>query len=337
MASRLRELAFVKESMGRESSTFWQANCAGCHISSCRDCHGAGHQLTKPKDDACLRCHRDYFVGADYLGMAPREEHVRYQRGPVAHGQNYLPMRPDIHAEAGMRCSACHSMASLAAGKKSSRSCTDCHRPSTRPVEHRIPAHLQRMTCSACHAAWAPQEYGTFFLHFTSSSVKEQEFELRHNSKGWVKSVFLRRQDAPPLGVGSDGRVTPIRPQFLLYRTDVRNDRVQGEENRLLTASWKAFAPHTIRRGTAMCDGCHDNPRRFLHERPQERIYDLRRDGLGLDSFWSSDGQRMMNGTFMPEERLQLLMRRDPDYQRGYVEKWRAFTGRVAPSSSSAP
>jgi hypothetical protein len=100
-----------------------------------------------------------------------------------------------------------------------------------------------------------------------------------------------------------------------------------------LAAEWKAFFPHTVRRGTVMCDGCHDNPRRFLLERDKERIYRLRDDGLSLDSFWRREGQRVVNGSFMDPERVRKMAVRTPAYTKGYIEKWQRLTGDAGTSS----
>ena len=117
------------------------------------------------KNDACTRCHKGYFVGWDYQGRAPREDHARYQRGAVADGEPYLKMLPDVHAERGMTCAACHTMRSLQEGKRAAKTCRECHPAPSRDVpEHSFSAHLEKMECEACHAAWAPQEYGTFLV-----------------------------------------------------------------------------------------------------------------------------------------------------------------------------
>ena len=73
--------------------------------------------VAKATDQSCLVCHKGYFVGTDYYGMAPREDSLRYQRGKTAYGETYLKMAPDVHAEAGLTCGACHSMKSLTAGR----------------------------------------------------------------------------------------------------------------------------------------------------------------------------------------------------------------------------
>ena len=145
----------------------------------------------------------------------------------------------------------------------------------------------------------------------------------------WRKSAYLKRQDAPPLGLDARGLVAPIRPEFILFATDV--DR--RWENRLLAAEWKAFFPHTTRRGTSECGGCHDAPRRFLLEPDGDRIYRLERDGLALRSFWDRRGQTMTNGAFFPADRYARMNARTPEYVRGYLKQWQNLLGHVVPSS----
>ncbi|MEI6208931.1 MAG: hypothetical protein WCP20_19310 [Desulfuromonadales bacterium] len=64
-----------------------------------------------------------------------------------------------------------------------------------KPVEHRISAHLERLECYACHSAWAPQEYGTFYLRFRDSTLKE-DFDLKPGaSPEYLRSAYLKKQD----------------------------------------------------------------------------------------------------------------------------------------------
>ena len=337
MATREKELRFVARSFGREDGEFFGKNCNSCHLQGCTDCHGGkGHDIARPKDRDCFTCHKGYFVGTDYYGMAPREDSMRYQRGEVAFGEAFLKMTPDVHAEAGLTCGDCHSMGSLVAGRKASKGCLQCHEAKRTVLEHRITAHLEKMECWACHSAWAAQEYGSFYLRFTDSPSQEY-YRVRRDQTGedYVKSAYLRKQDAPPLGLNDRGRVSPIRPQFIGYFTDIKNDRNIWEENRLLAAEWKAFFPHTVRRGTVMCEGCHDNPRRFVLEPEADRIYSLAADGMTLSSFWDQSGQRVANGAFLPAARYRELSRKTPAYRRGYLEKWQTLINHV--ETSSAP
>lgn len=326
MATRTAEKDFVDRSYRRVDRNFWQKNCNQCHLQSCGDCHGSGHEISRPSSETCSRCHKGYFTGWDYLGRAPRDEHDRYQRGSLVEGETFLKMLPDIHHQRGMVCGDCHTMQSLLAGKKSARLCTDCHTPDSRVIEHRIAAHLEKMECVACHAAWAAQEYGSFYLHYTGKEIPEPFDALQIAGPGYIKSSYLKRQDLPPLGLNSQGRVAPIRPQFIAYYSRIGTGWFRQIENRLLAAEWRAFTPHTIQRGTVMCDGCHDNQRRFLLEPPEKRIYDLTRDGLGLYSFWNRSGQRMTNGSFMDQARYSKMSIRTNQYKRLYVEKWRQLS-----------
>jgi hypothetical protein len=332
MALRSGERAFAQAAFGRHDSRFFEKNCNSCHLADCLDCHGEdGHSIARPQKEDCHACHRGYFVGADYWGLAPREDSLRYQRGAGYGGEKYLKMRADVHAEAGLGCGDCHSMASLAAGERSALGCRDCHQPDPAIVEHRIAAHLENLECYACHAAWASQEYGTFFLRVGENPVGEIFRVRREPGSEYIRSTYLKRQDAPPLGRNAAGRVSPIRPQFVAYFSDLRQRG--GVENVLAAAQWKAFFPHTIRRGTVSCDGCHDEPRRFLLEAENRRIYLPEKDGMTLPSFWDSRGQTLVNGTFFTPEEFARLSGRNPEYVRGYVEKWKNFVQRVEDSS----
>lgn len=331
MGQRGGEQEFVRRSYGRFDSGFWDKNCTSCHLKGCLDCHGDG--LAKPAVATCQRCHNGYYTGWDYSGRAPREDNMRYQRGIAVNGETFLKMLPDVHYRAGMTCGACHSMASLAEGKKSSKGCRDCHRPSPKIPEHRIAAHLERLECYACHSAWAPQEYGTFFLRFRDQGMKE-DFDLKPGpSAEYLRSAYLKKQDAPPLGLNAAGRVSPVRPMFIAYYTDIMRARNNGPENTLLAAEWRAYFPHTVQRGTVTCEGCHDNPARFLLEPEARRIYNLEKDGMGLASFWQQTGQRVSNGSFLDAARYLRMSSKSPAYTKAYVAKWKTFLNRVEPSS----
>lgn len=326
MGSRTKEKAFIARSYARMDRQFEQKNCSSCHLQGCRDCHGKGHVISRPQADTCSACHKGYFVGWDYFGRAPRDDHDRYQRGTRIAGETFLKMLPDVHHQRGMICNDCHTMQSLVAGNTAAKGCTDCHRPSLQVLEHRIPAHLERLECTACHAAWAPQEYGTFYLRFADGTIAEPFDQLKFAGPGYVTSAYLKRQDLPPLGINQRGKVAPIRPQFIAYYSKLVNGRASGRENQLLAAEWRVFTPHTIQRGTVMCDRCHDNPRRFLLEPPQDRIYDLTKDGLTLYSFWNQTGQRVINGNFMNQAHYLRMSTKSATYQRLYVEKWKQFS-----------
>lgn len=334
MSTRAREKAFVRETFGRFDPDFFRINCRGCHVESCLDCHVRnGSAVSRPEDGQCLNCHKGYHVGSEYYGMAPREDALRYQRGQVVKGETFLTLLPDVHAQGSLGCADCHSMKSLAAGKKSSKTCTDCHRPDGGVLEHGIGAHMDKLECYACHSAWAAQEYGTFYLRMVDSPAKEYFRVRERGTAHYVKSAYLKEQGAPPLGLNDSGKVSPIRPQFIAYFSNIRNSRPVGEENLLLAARWKAFFPHTVRRGTVMCDGCHNNARRFILEKEEDRVYRLQDSSMRLESFWDQRGQTVANGSFMTPERFAGMASRKPLYRRVYVKKWKNLLQAVENSS----
>jgi hypothetical protein len=331
MVQRSGEQQFVKRSYARFDSGFWDKNCNSCHLKGCLDCHAEG--LSKPSVAACQRCHKGYYTGWDYSGRAPREDNMRYQRGVSVNGETFLKMLPDVHYSAGMTCAACHSMKSLADGKKYSKGCLDCHKPDMKIIEHRIPAHLERLECYACHSAWGAQEFGTFYLRFRDLKLKEY-FDLKPGQNDeYLRSAYLKKQDEPLLGINAKGNLSPIRPMFIAYYTDVMRARNSGPENTLLAAEWRAYFPHTVQRGSVTCDGCHDNPSRFLLEPASSRIFILENDGMGLESFWSQKGQKVTNGRFMDSARYLRMSSKTPAYTKVYIEKWKNFLNRVENSS----
>lgn len=325
MATRIPEQEFCARSWDKADPKFFATNCMGCHVDSCLDCHGDDpHAIQRPSTQECLACHNGYFVGWDYMGRAPRDDHERYQRGPQAQGQHYLKMRPDVHAQAGMSCGACHGMESLSRGELASKTCTDCHEPDPEVLEHSITSHMERMTCAACHAAWSAQEYGTFYIR-TEASSNADYFAVRTPAENYRKSAYLKRHDRPILGVNSAGKVSPIRPQFLAYYSAMHDNKPVGEENRLLAAEWKAYTPHTIQRGGPVCDACHADARRFVLQPDDARVYRPDLDGLHLDGFWNQAGQTVSNGRFYTPAELDRLQQRGPEYTRRYIEKWQQF------------
>ncbi len=332
MATRAKERAFAHRAFGASGDEFFEASCSGCHVAKCQDCHAAeAHSPTpRPSDEACLRCHSGYSVGWEYYGRAPREDHARYQRGASAQGRPFLKMLPDVHRERGLGCADCHTLHAGAGRASRAKGCLECHpRPSPDVPEHAIRAHLDRLECYACHSAWGAQEYGTFLVSATSDEQKDA-FSPLPAWGPWRKSAYLKRQDAPPLGLDARGLVSPIRPQFVLFATDA----ARGWENRLLAAEWKAYFPHSVRRGSVTCDGCHAAPRRYLLEPDAERLYLLEQDGLPLRSFWSRAGQSVSNGAFLPAERHERMNRKTPEYVRRYLEQWQNLLERDAPSSA---
>lgn len=336
MTTRQAEKQFCERTFSSVDPNFFANTCTSCHVSDCLDCHGGdGHSIRSAAQDDCLNCHTGYFVGPEYQGLAPREDHPRYQRGPQHLSRHYLKMRPDIHAEMGLECHDCHTMESLISGQVTAKSCRDCHQPDPQIIEHSISAHMDKLECYACHSAWSAQEYGTFYLHFGQQNrdLAFDDFKATSLTGDYLVRAYLRRQGSAPLGLNQKGKVSPIRPQFISYYSDLRGGAFPLVENRLLSAEWKAFFPHTIRRGTAMCDSCHSDARRYLLEADEDRIYRIDEDGLGLSSFWNQRGQKIGNGAFVTPEKFIELQTKDANYTKAYVQRWKTLLGHDEKSS----
>lgn len=335
MTTRKAEKHFVEQTFAEVDADFFANNCSSCHVSDCLDCHGGdGHKIASASQNECLACHSGSFVGREYLGWAPREDHPRYQRGTQHLGEKSLKMRPDIHSELGMECKDCHSMQSLIAGQKSAQSCEQCHQPDPAVIEHSISAHLDKMECYACHSAWAPQEYGNFYLRLGKNNREaEKAFKTPPLEGEYLVRAYLRKQDVPPLGLNERQRYSPIRPQFITYYSDLRGEAPPAIENRLVAAEWKAFFPHTIRAGTVMCDQCHDDERRYLLEKPEDRLYRIDLDGLGLSSFWDQQGQTITNGSFVSPQQFLQINSKDQSYTKAYIRRWKKLLGHDENSS----
>lgn len=328
MARRNEEKKWTFKAFGKLAPRFFEERCKGCHVQGCLDCHApkkGTHGVALPGIEACLKCHSGYFTGAEYAGLAPRDDHERYQRGPKLGGQHYLRMLPDVHFEKGLSCNACHTMGGHKSGRTRVKTCAECHpNPSPKVIEHQIPAHKEKLECFTCHASWAVQEYGTFLIEVTDKDRAEPFLKIRDLGGGWFKGSYLKEYGPPPIGLNAKGRYSPIRPEFIFFHTKVGPNGVEGKENALLGAFWKAFFPHTVQRATVLCPSCHEDPKRFVHANPDNEVYNLKNDGLPLASFSQAEGQVVVNGTFVGEAALKkrILLEGTHPYATLLVKKW---------------
>lgn len=325
MVTREAEQKFVHKAFNGIDDDFYGKNCSNCHVSSCSDCHGGEHEVVLPKTETCQECHRDYYIGIEYSGLGQRDDHERYQRGPEHVGAHYAAMLPDVHHEAGMSCGECHSMASLSAGEKFSKTCTDCHSDPGDSPEHAVNAHMEKMECYTCHSAWANQEYGTFWLKFENTGFDDFFKWVKRPHIDYAKSSHTKYYSEYPIAVNSKGKYSPVRPEYVIFHTFIKDDKVVGVENRMLTNYYKNVFPHTVRRETVMCESCHESGKRFMRVKKSEQIFDLQKDGLLIDSFYNSRWFRVSNGRFVNDEEFAEVMKKSPEYRKLAVRKWKSL------------
>mgnify|MGYP001481667110 CR=1 FL=1 len=313
MHTRADEVRYVSETFDSYDSKFFEKNCSGCHVSTCSDCHGT-HQIEKPITDTCIKCHNGHATGTDYTGYALRPPAEKYQRGKEINGEHYLKMLPDVHFEKGMNCADCHSMKNLSEGK--TLTCESCHKVSRRD-EHLTHKNLK---CESCHSAWGHGEYGTTYMCFDNSRKIYDQYAKKLKTVGdsCVRSSLLNEYREMPIGVDADGKISPLRP-FNVFFT-VFEDNAVVFENKMISNSWAAYSPHTTQRGVRGCFSCHENDKRLMVL--QNDIYDLKREGLDLKSFWNKEGQRVYNGSFLNDKQIETTKYKTDKYKKMKTGRW---------------
>jgi hypothetical protein len=218
-------------------------------------------------------------------------------------------------------------MKSLSDNKKYAKTCTDCHNKIDKTiVEHNIQEHLEKLECYRCHSSWAVSELGTFYIQFIDSDVRKFYKSLKHVSGEYIKSAFMKEYGPPFLGINSSGKYSPIRAEFILFYTGMYKNRLIGDDNRLLGAFWKAFYPHTIRVVTVMCDNCHENRKKYLLLDNNTDFYELQKDDVQLESFYTNMNQKMLNGYFIDNQSYNNKINKKTDkYVKTYIKKWAEF------------
>jgi len=313
MHTRADEAGYAAETFRSYDSKFFNKNCSGCNVSSCSDCHGA-HQINKPKTDTCIKCHSGHATGADYTGYAPRPPAEKYQRGKEINGAHYLKMLPDVHFEKGMQCSDCHSMKDLTKG--TGKTCESCHQTSN-SEDHQTHKNL---TCESCHAGWGHGEYGTTYICFDNSRIIYDQYAKKLPAIGdnCIRSSVVNEYREMPLGVDKDGKISPIRP-FTAFFTLFR-DRSMLIANKMVSASWGTYSPHTTRPGVRGCFSCHEDDKRLMAS--EHDIYDLKREGINLQSFWNKAGQNVYNGSFLSDKQIEKIKNKSDKYKKMKTGRW---------------
>lgn len=111
-----------------------------------------------------------------------------------------------------------------------------------------IDAHKENLTCSSCHALWAPQYFG-------SSTVIDER--IKNSAKQITKNSVFTRWEEPFLAQNRDGKIVPAVPKTPLkeVRIDKDGELSKKENGNLL----KAVFPHTIQKQARSCESCHSS------------------------------------------------------------------------------
>lgn len=119
-----------------------------------------------------------------------------------------------------------------------------------RDRNHTLRGH-ERLTCSACHAAWVP----TCDSCHTSFDPAERQWDFaagKETAGAWIEASEGFSFAPPLLGVRVDGRIVPAAPGMIL---DIDTSAAGGAKasRRLLAPA----EPHTTGKRARTCESCH--------------------------------------------------------------------------------
>jgi len=266
--------------------------------------------------------------------------------------------------------------------------------PDKTPLDHQISEHMERMECSACHGAWTFQDLGFHLVRLDRADYNPWVWLTRQGDPQveelleknllkpedrwdppasrdwltvasrpgiWLAGYSLRRWEGLVLGVNERGMVSAMRPQYQYWvswvdgQGKVLMDSVipRAGDGRPATA-WNSYTPHTIRRQTAACWDCHDNPgslglgQALLREKDGKTVPLTRpwEDGLGihfeLDQVIDSQGaplQRTVRpgSRFLGEEAIPRMSPGNPRYVRDLLRYYEGKEAYGDPAGFTGP
>jgi hypothetical protein len=156
-----------------------------------------------------------------------------------------------------------------------------------------------RLTCSACHAQWAPQCYGCHTTH--DSGGRQWNHLLGKETPGrWIERRWGVRNEPPVLGVTGNDRIAPAIPGMIF------SIEHPAWERPLFRRLFSLFDPHTTGPSRS-CESCHASSTALgLGEGRLTRsesgwqfhpVQPVLEDGLPADAWTSLDGTLSGGGT----------------------------------------
>lgn len=144
----------------------------------------------------------------------------------------------------------------------------------------KIASHMEKMECSTCHAAWAPQCYGCHakqdigkpngdWLDAEHSDISQlgKKANLKKNAFSWNESRSYVRWENPALGINHRGKVSTFVPGCQVFLTQVDGEKAIVSNKTYTTTdgtsgiSHNPIQPHTMSKRSRTCEECHTNPK----------------------------------------------------------------------------
>lgn len=117
-------------------------------------------------------------------------------------------------------------------------------------ANHVLPGH-ERLTCSSCHAAWAPT-CSTCHTSFDTDG-KQWDFARSAETTGrWVETSDGYDSRPPALAIRPDGRVAPAIPGMVMHL-----DATAAGGPRASRRLYSSFDPHSTGKKARDCASCH--------------------------------------------------------------------------------
>jgi len=142
---------------------------------------------------------------------------------------------------------------------------------------HVIPAHKEKLECSACHSQWVPECKG---CHSLLLRVNTESSPAGDQNKSWKLPAVSREVVTPALMIGPRGKVIPMLPQLdrTLTLLDEQGNPIavlaQNGDTRGRYQDWTfinphgysgsnlayAVSPHSVGKKVRSCASCHLSP-----------------------------------------------------------------------------
>lgn len=246
-----------------QSGAYHGLGCMACHTHYAKNgrysgkdefggvnLHSKTHELKKANNETCQSCHNKYFVGADYSGLFPTDEHKDF-RTPLdkngnfpskKHGTNYHQLSPDIHEQIGLSCISCHTSHTKSSkfdnfddffGNQTSdfetKTCQGCHTPSPNFAHASYHANL---SCNACHASWQGNFYELNIILDESKNYAKWQ-NLAQNDE-WINKILRQNTAKTPKMPNLNGEMKNgiYHSVFSLMRFEnvfLLNDTISGK------------------------------------------------------------------------------------------------------------
>ncbi|MEN6438053.1 MAG: hypothetical protein ABFD97_05680 [Syntrophobacter sp.] len=301
----------------------------------CIDCHpveelmGEGRIHSQAQEQVGVRCQDCHGLP----GKPPRTRRVeasdsRALRAAKANGRYGLQVGSNVIVTSGghlltntVEKAGNFLLASKVDGKVHKIPVLGRELPGKEPLNHRIPGHMDKMECTACHAAWTYQDMGLHLVRQDSPDYEPWTWLTRQGDPQareiletnlfkrreqwsppssrdwltgfskigvWLGGYSMRRWEGRVLGLNSRGRVSAMRPhyQYWLSWVDTRGQAVLDSVipqtgDGRQAVAWNPYAPHTVRPQTVDCWDCHGNTRALGLGQTLVRAKDGQTVGLG--------------------------------------------------------